>query len=84
MLVHKAITANDKEFHPLGEKEGKDISEGIRNTDKQNLLINDGKTERIKRRGKRMERCDKIRIKAWRSGRHQEKKRTGNHRTCKE
>ena len=30
----------------------------------KNLLINDGKTERIKRRGKRMERCDKIRIKA--------------------
>ena len=84
MLAHKAITANDKEFHALGEKEGKDISEGKRNTDKQNLLINDGKTERIKRGGKRMERCDKIRIKAWRSGRHQEKKRTGNHRTCKE
>ena len=50
----------------------------------KNLLINDGKTERIKRRGKRMERCDKIRIKAWRSGRHQEKKRTGDHSTCKE
>ena len=45
----------------------------------KNLLINDGKTERIKRRGKRMERCDKIRIKAWRSGRHQEKKRIGDH-----
>ena len=84
MLAHKVITANDKEFHALGEKEGKDRSEGRRNTDKQNLLINDGKTERIKRRGKRMERCDKIRIKAWRSGRHQEKKRTSDHRTCKE
>ena len=47
----------------------------------KNLLINDGKTERIKRRGKRMERCDKIRIKAWGSGRHQEKKRTGDHST---
>ena len=31
-----------------------------------------------------MEKCDKIRIKAWRSGRHQEKKRTGDHSTSKE
>ena len=85
MLAHKAVTANDKEFHVLGEKEGKDIYEKAKEIlTSKNLLINDGKTERIKRRGKRMERCDKIRIKAWRSGRHQEKKRTGDHSTCKE
>ena len=82
MLAHKAVTANDKEFDVLGEKEGKDKAKEILTS--KNLLINDGKTERIKRRGKRMERCDKIRIKAWRSGRHQEKKRTGDHSTCKE
>ena len=35
MLAHKAITANDKEFHALCEKEGKDIREGKRITDKQ-------------------------------------------------
>ena len=34
MLAHKVITA-DKEFDALGEKEGKDIWEGKRNTDKQ-------------------------------------------------
>ena len=39
---------------------------------------------RIKRRGKRMEKCSKTGIKAWWSGRHPEKKRTGNHRPCKE
>ena len=31
-----------------------------------------------------MEKCDKIGIKPWRSGRHQEKKRTGDYSTCKE
>ena len=35
MLAHKAVTANDKEFHVLGEKEGKDKAKEIRTRQKK-------------------------------------------------